>query len=109
MDSIYCMKIKLPRPPEPQSLREEWKKKLQNDRKLTLASIKQGTWFTKPYWDTYKEVLKAQGIAWQNLMEAYGLCQYKFIEWVEGKESWNNVISFLEEQLNAIVRVKKKG
>ena len=102
------MKIKLPRPPEPQIWREKWKKELQNNHKLALAHIKQGNWFTKPYWDTYKEVLKAQGITWQNLMEAYGLCQYKFIEWIEGKESWNNVISSLEEQLNAIVRLKKK-
>lgn len=102
------MKIKLPRPPEPQSLKETWRTELRYNRKLALANIKQGTWFTKPYWDNYKEMLKAQGITWQNLMEAYGLCQYKFIEWVEGKESWDNVISFLEEQLNAILRVKRK-
>ncbi len=102
------MNIKLPRPPEPQDLKEEWKKMLRDDPQLALASIKQGTWFTKPYWDSYKVVLKAQGVTWQNHMEAYGLSQYKFIEWIEGRESWDNVISFLEEQLRAIIRAKRK-
>ena len=69
------MKIKIPRPPEPKNLKKEWKRRLQSDREVTLASIKQGTWFTKPYWDSFKDVLKAQGVTWQYLMEAFGLCQ----------------------------------
>ena len=89
-------------------MKERWKDELQRNCKISIAFIKQGTWFTKPYWDSYKDVLKAQGVTWQNLMKAYGLCQYKFIEWIEDKESWDNVISCLEEQLNAIMRAKEK-
>ena len=102
------MKVKIPRPPEPKDLKKEWKKRFQNDRKVTLASIKQGTWFTKPYWDSFKDILKSQGVTWQDLMEAFGLCQYKFIEWIEGKESWDKVLSYLEEQLNAVMRYKTR-
>jgi len=102
------MMVKIPRPEEPIHLKECWKDELQRNRKIAIASIKQGTWFTKPYWDSYKDVLKAQGVTWQDLMEAYGLCQYKFIEWIEGKISWEKVISDLEEQLNAIIRIKKE-
>ena len=99
--------IKIPRPEEPTHQKERWKIELQRDRKIAIAAIKQGTWFTKPYWDSYKDVLKAQGVSWQDLMEAYGLCQYKFLEWIEGRESWDKVISYLEEQLNAIIRIKR--
>jgi len=102
------MGVKIPQPEEPTHLRKRWKEELQRNRKIALASIKQGTWFTKPYWDTYKDVLKAQGVTWQDLMEAFGLCQYKFIEWIEGRESWDKVISYLEEQLNAVIRYKTR-
>ena len=98
--------VKIPRPEEPIHLKERWKEELQRNRKIAIASIKQGTWFTKSYWDSYKDVLKAQGVTWQDPMEAYGLCQYKFIKWIKGKISWEKVISALEEQLN-IIRIKR--
>jgi len=69
------MMVKIPRPEEPIHLKERWKEGLQRNRKIATASI-QGTWFTKPYWNSYKDVLKAQGVTWQDLMEAYGLCPY---------------------------------
>jgi len=100
------MEVKLPRIPEPKDLKEQWKRELRNNNKLAIASIKQGTWFTKPYWDQFKDILKAQGVTWQNLMEAYGLSQYKFIEWIKDEEVWDNVLSFLEEQLNSIIKLK---
>lgn len=100
--------VKIPRSEEPVHLKEYWKVELQRDRKIAIVSIKQGTWFTKLYWDNYKDMLKAQGITWQDLMEAFGLCQYKFIRWIEDKESWDNVITSLEEALNDVVRYKRR-
>ena len=61
------MMVKIPRPEEPIHLKERWKEGLQRNRKIAIASIKQGTWFTKLYWDSYKDVLKAQGVTWQDL------------------------------------------
>lgn len=102
------MNMNIPSFPEPQDSKEMWRRMLQENRRLALANIKQGTWFTKPYWDSNRDVLKAQGITWQDLMEAYKLSQYKVIEWIEGKESWENVISFFKDQLNTIARIKRK-
>jgi len=102
------MKIKIPRVEEPTQAKKQWEKELKINFELALAAIKQGTWFTKPYWNSYKNELKAQGVTWQDLMKAYRLTQHKFLAWIMGKEEWENVINHLEEQLNAILDIKKK-
>jgi hypothetical protein len=100
--------VKLPISEEPKEWKEYWKKELKEKPKIAKVSIKQGTWFTKWYWDKYKGELKSQGISWQNLMEAYGLSQYVFLKWIDDKESWENVINYLEERLNEILKYKNQ-
>jgi len=102
------MWIRIPRVAEFKELKEMWKKELQKNYRLAVAAIKQGTWFCKPYWNLCKDNLKAQGVRWQDLMEAYGMCQYKFLDWIQDRESWDNVLSALEEALNTVVKIKRK-
>jgi hypothetical protein len=90
-------------PPEPVSLKEQWKEGLAKGGgrlNLARASIKQGTWLTTSLWNEYgwKEELKRRGITWQKFMSLYRDCYHNFISWVDGTISWNQAISnFIRE------------
>lgn len=95
--------VKIPRPSEPVHLKELWRSELEKNRAAAIASIKFGTWFTKPYWNNYKDLLERRGISLQDLIQAYQMCYQRFVDWVEDKEEWDNAILGLEEQLNALI------
>lgn len=81
---------------------------LKENPNLAVAAIKQGTWFTKPYWDSFRGELKKKGVSWQILMKAFSICRYNFLRWIEGDESWDNVLNALEGCITEMVELKSK-
>jgi len=101
--------VGIPRVPEPRNIKRYFQSRLATDYEVTVATIKQGTWFTKEYYNSFKKELNQQGVKWQDLMEAYGAASYAFIEWVKGKRSWNEALNVLERKLNEVLQRKKKN
>ena len=97
------VKVKLPRVGEPLYMKKRYQSCSLEEKKILRIVIKQGTWFTKPYWDAFKDYLKKQGVSWQLLMEAWGWTNYYFIEWAEGSISWEEAFSEFERALNNII------
>lgn len=87
---------------EPTEVKKRFEEDMKNNRRMTEANITQGTWFTKPLWDLCKKELIEQGISWQNLMKAFGRSSWYFVEWVEGKKSWDEALSSLKENIREI-------
>jgi len=96
--------VRLPRVGEPVEAKRHFYEGivLRRDR-ATEAALKQGTWFTKPYWDSFKHFLKAQGVTWQILMEAWGMSSRYFLRWVEGSLSWEEALDEFEEAVNTVL------
>lgn len=101
------MKINLPIPPEPISVRKRFKEELEKGSRLMQANIKQGTWIASPLWTQYGwgNILKSYGFSWQKFMEAVRDNYYSFIQWINGEKSWNETIG----DLIAIIERRMKG
>jgi len=102
------MALNLPIPPEPKELKKKWKKELEKGggrMNLARATIKQGTWLTKPLWSEYGwgDELKRYGISWQKFMEIYGTVSYYFLAWAEGEISWEGAIQKLIKEINKVI------
>ena len=98
----------LPKIPEPKDAKARFKREFRENPRLADAAIRQGTWFTKPYWDTYKNLLKDMGISWQVLMEAWGRVSYEFVRWVRDEETWENALKKLEESVDYLLKIRRK-
>ena len=81
---------------------------LRRDR-ATEAALKQGTWFTKPYWDSFKPLLRAQGVTWQILMEVWGMASRYFLRWARGEMSWEEALDELEKAVNEVLARERRG
>lgn len=101
--------MELPRVPEPKNVKARFRREFMENPRIADATIRQGTWFTKPYWDTYKNLLKDRGISWQILMEAWGRVSYEFVRWVRDEETWENAFKKLEESISYILNIRKKA
>jgi len=97
-------------PPEPISMKDSIKKGLEVHRELELANLKQGTWVASPLWrDTgWGRELKRHGLTWQKFMVFIRDHYPYFLDWVNGKASWNSIIGKLieriDDELNAMRR-----
>jgi len=96
-------RVRLPRTGEPKWYKDVYRRDKARSPDLARAALKQGTWFVKPYWDQYKQLLKDMGVTWQMLMEAWGYSNTYFVRWAEGEISWEEAFSKFEEALNRVV------
>ena len=96
-------------PPEPVDIKMNFKKRMEEGDKLTKMSIKQGTWIASILWtDTrWKTVLKDYGLRWQDMMKVIRECYYSFLDWIEGKRSWDDVINYIVLGLERELKYRK--
>jgi len=101
------MKINLSIPPEPTQMKKKFKEELEKEFRLMQANIKQGAWIASPLWTQYGwgNILKSYGFSWQHFMEAVRDNYYSFIQWINGRRSWDETI----KDLIAIIERRIKG
>ena len=108
MGNVDSSRVIIPRIPEPEIERKMLRELLEDNPLQGDYTIRQATWFTTPYYKIFKKELSSKGISWQLLMEATRLVQYHLIQWVLGKEKWENVMTCLEEAINYLKKIKGK-
>lgn len=92
-------------PPEPVELKQQWKERLGGGEAILIkGQIKQGAWLTACLWDEYgwEKELGRRGITWIKFEGLYRNCRYCFLDWVEGKISWNEAMSNLIGEIEGL-------
>lgn len=91
---------------EPVELKEHFKRMLNEEEKIAVATIKQGWWLAKIVYDRTKEKLKSKGIRWPDLVKAASTIYIHSIAWVKNEISWQEL---LEKLLETVIVIKKIG
>ncbi|RLF80520.1 hypothetical protein DRN44_07125 [Thermococci archaeon] len=99
------MKLPLSIPPEPVSLKADFKKGLDTNFRGTIPAIKQSTWAASYLWTNYRWglILKRYGFSWQMFMKAVRTNSLNFLRWIQGEKTWDeaikDLITIIEEML----------
>lgn len=94
---------RLPIPQEPIEVKKELKEIL--NRPLGKATIKQSTWIAAPLWKDagWGKILKAHNINWQKFMTIVREHYYYWLDWIEDRKSWREVM------IELIKHVEREG
>jgi len=87
----------LPIPAEPVSFKIKTKRRIEEGDMLAKMNIKQTTWIASTLWTEmrWKSVLMEHGFRWQDLMKVIRECYYSFLDWIEGKKSWEDTMNYV--------------
>jgi hypothetical protein len=88
------MKLPLPMPKEPLVVKEHLKRDLETNHRMTIATIKQGTWIAGFLWTEceWRDILKPRGFSWQMFMRAVRDNYPSFVKWIQGEKTWGECI-----------------
>ncbi|RLE83286.1 MAG: hypothetical protein DRJ41_05155 [Thermoprotei archaeon] len=89
-------------PPEPLDLKREAIAKARSKewsfigRESTIKFFTLGSQGLPKYlWNYWKPALKAMKVSWQLFLRVISACEYDVIAWVEGKRSWEELVSIV--------------
>jgi len=104
------MKLHLPIPPEPVSIKANFKKGLDTNFRGTIAVIEQSTWAASYLWTNYRWglILKQYGFSWQMFMKAVRANALSFIMWVKGEKTWEDAVNNLIDIIEKILEAKQR-
>lgn len=73
--------------------------RLRADRAVREGTLKQASDIVTPIYGAWKEVLKAQGVRWQDFQSAASRNEGAWRRWLNGYASWNDALVGLVEQV----------
>jgi len=91
---------------EPVELKKHFRRMLEEEEKIAVATIRQGWWLAKIVYDGTKEKLRSRGIKWPDLVKAAASIYLHSIAWIQDKITWQQL---LEKLLETVIVIKKIG
>jgi len=91
---------------EPVGLKNHFRRMLEEEEKIAVATIKQGWWLAKIIYDGAKEKLKSMGIKWTDLVKAAASIYIHSIAWIQDKISWQELIDKLIDTALTIKKIR---
>jgi len=91
---------------EPRSLKDYFKRMLNENEKIAIATIRQGWWLAKIIYDNNKDTWKKLGVRWPDLVKAAASIYVYSIAWIQDKITWQELIDRLIDAALTIGKIR---